>query len=63
MAVLTPCANARDCYVYIVRSGDNLTSIVNWFGVPYRTVLGMNPGLQPTLIRAGQLIRIPTPTR
>jgi LysM repeat protein len=63
MAVLSPCPNVANCYVYTVRSGDNLVSIVNWFGVPYSTVLAMNPGLTPTVIRAGQTIRIPTPTR
>lgn len=63
-AVLDPCPNTPDCWIYTVRSGDNFVSIVNWFGVPYQTVLNMNPGIgDPTTIRAGDKIRMPPPTR
>jgi hypothetical protein len=63
LAVLSPCPDAASCYIYTIRSGDNLFSIAAWFGVRYSTVLAMNPGLSSTVIRAGQRIRIPTPTR
>lgn len=63
-AVLDPCPNTPDCWIYTVRSGDNFVSIVNWFGVPYQTVLDMNPQMgDPTTIRAGDKIRMPPPTR
>ena len=63
-AVLDRCPNTPDCWIYTVRSGDNFVSIVNWFGVPYQTVLDMNPGMgDPTAIRAGDKIRMPPPTR
>ena len=63
-AVLDPCPSTPDCWIYTVRSGDNFVSIVNWFGVPYQTVVDMNPGMgDPTTIRAGDKIRMPPPTR
>jgi LysM domain-containing protein len=63
-ALLVACPDAKNCWVYTVRSGDNFQSIVNWFGVPYETVLRMNPQLgNPKNIRAGDKIRIPPPTR
>ena len=63
-ALLEPCPAAPNCWVYTVRPGDNLVSIVNYFGVPYDTVLDMNPQVgDPTTIRAGDEIRMPPPTR
>jgi hypothetical protein len=63
-AYLKPCPSGPDCWVYTVRSGDNLQSIVNWFGVPYATVIRMNPQISdPTQIRAGDMVRMPPPTR
>jgi hypothetical protein len=63
-AVLDPCPNEPDCWIYTVRPWDNFVSIVNWFGVPYQTVLDMNPQIgDPTTIRTGDTIRMPPPTR
>jgi len=63
-AVLVACPGTKNCWIYTVRSGDNFRSIVNWFGVPYDTVLRMNPQIgNPTNIRAGDKIRMPPPTR
>jgi LysM domain len=62
--LLVPCPGATDCWIYTVRSGDNLVSIANYFGVDYDTVLRMNPAIgDPTEIRAGDEIRMPPPTR
>ncbi len=61
-ALLKPCPGTPDCYVYIVRSGDNLFSIAKYFGVPLKTVQAMNPWTKSGLV-AGKELRIPTPTR
>lgn len=62
--LLEPCPGEPDCWIYTVRAGDNFVSIVKWFGVPYDTVLKMNPEIgDPTTIRTGDKIRMPPPTR
>jgi LysM repeat protein len=61
--VLTPCADRSDCYVYVVRVGDNLYSIAHWFGVSLASIDALNPWVATTALRAGQELRIPTPTR
>jgi LysM domain-containing protein len=61
-AVLTKCPSTPDCWIYVIRSGDNLYSIAHWFGVDYNRMRAMNPNLQVP-IRAGDTLRIPTPTR
>ena len=62
LALLTPCPDSPDCYIYVVRSGDNLFSIANYFGVPLSTVKAMNPWTKNGL-KAGRELRIPPPTR
>ena len=63
-AVLEPCPDAPDCWIYTIRAGDNFQSIVNWFGVPFDTVAAMNPQLGDVAnIHAGDRIRMPPPTR
>ncbi|HEY8819280.1 MAG TPA: LysM domain-containing protein [Candidatus Limnocylindrales bacterium] len=61
-ALLTPCPSTPDCYVYVIRSGDNLFSIANYFGVSLTRVQKMNPWVNGGLV-VGRGLRIPTPTR
>ena len=60
--LLTPCPDQPDCWVYRIRSGDNLFSIVNYFGVPLATVRAWNPWVSDGL-KVGRGLRIPPPTR
>jgi LysM domain len=61
--VLTACPSTPDCWVYVVRPGDNLVSIAHYFGVSLDAVYAMNPWTRTTGLRAGQQLRLPTPTR
>ena len=62
-ALLKVCPDAPDCWIYVVRSGDNLSSIANYFGVRLKTVETLNPWVSSIQLRAGQQLRLPPPTR
>ena len=61
-ALLKPCPDAPNCYLYVIRSGDNLYSIANYFGVPLGTIKSMNPWTANGL-KVGRALRLPPPTR
>jgi LysM domain-containing protein len=61
-ALLTPCPNQSGCWIYVIRSGDNLYSIARYFGVPLATVKAWNPWTANGL-RVGRELRMPPPTR
>lgn len=62
-SLLVPCPDAQDCWIYRVRSGDNLASIANYFGVSLQSIYDRNPWARTTSLRAGQELRLPPPTR
>lgn len=63
-ALLVPCPDQPDCWLYTVRVGDNLFSIANYFGVPLNTIYAWNPRYANGAgLRAGDEIRMPPPTR
>lgn len=62
-ALLEPCGDEADCWIYTVRQGDNLVSIANYFGVPLQVVFERNPWTETTPLVAGQELRLPPPTR
>ena len=62
-ALLTACPGTAKCWIYRVRSGDNIYSIARYFGVPIARVYAMNPWVKSSGLRAGQSLRLPPPTR
>ncbi len=62
LALLTPCPNEPDCYQYRIRRHDNLRGIASFFGVPYQTVLDLNPQIEnPSIIHVGDIVILPPP--
>jgi LysM repeat protein len=61
--LLTACPDAPDCWIYVVREGDNLFSIARYFGVPLNVVEELNPWTKTTQLVAGQELLLPPPTR
>ncbi len=62
-ALLVPCPDRPDCYIYTIRRGDNLFSIARYFGVPLETVYDLNPWARTQGIQAGDELILPPPTR
>jgi hypothetical protein len=62
-ALLTACPDAPSCWIYVVRGGDNLVSIANYFGVPLAEVYERNPWAETEQLVAGRELRLPPPTR
>ena len=63
-ALLKACPDRSGCWIYTVRSGDNLYSIANYFGHSLSTIYAWNPRYeQGARLRRGDQIRMPPPTR
>lgn len=59
---LQPCGDVSDCYLYVVRPGDRLSTIAGRFGVSMAAILGANPRItDPSAIYSRQVIRLPGP--
>lgn len=61
--LLHACPSTPRCWIYTVRSGDNVFSIANYFGVSQDSIYDRNPWLRTRGLRAGQELRLPPPTR
>lgn len=61
--LLRACPDQPDCWIYVVRQGDNLFSIARYFGVPLAVVEQRNPWTRTTQLVAGQKLLLPPPTR
>jgi Tfp pilus assembly protein FimV len=62
--LLVPCPDQPRCWIYTVRSGDNLYSIAHYFGVSQSVLYSWNPRYaNGARLRAGDKIRMPPPTR
>jgi hypothetical protein len=61
--LLRACPGTPRCWIYRVRSGDNLYSIAKYFGVSQSSIYARNPSLKNSGLRAGQELRLPPPTR
>jgi hypothetical protein len=62
-ALLDPCPDTPNCYVYTIRAGDNLYSIANYFGVSLQRLYQLNPWTRTSSLRPGRELILPTPTR
>lgn len=56
---LEPCPDAPDCFLYVVRPGDRLSTIAGRFGLTVEAILEANPSItDPNAIYSGQVIRL-----
>ena len=62
--LLDPCPSQPNCWIYTVRSGDNLYSIAHYFGIPMSVIYDWNPRYaNGARLRDGDQIRMPPPRR
>ena len=61
--LLSECPDRNNCWIYTVRSGDNLYSIANYFGHSLAVIYDWNPQYPDQRLRVGDPIRMPPPTR
>lgn len=59
---LDQCPDTPGCYLYVVRSGDRLSTIAGRYGTTTTAILALNPSISdPNEIHTGETIRIPGP--
>jgi hypothetical protein len=62
LAMLEPCPDEPDCYLYTVRTYDSLGRISRRFSIPVDTILEWNPWItDPNVIHPGDVLRLPPP--
>lgn len=62
LALLEPCPDKPDCYIYIVQTNDRLAKIAVRFGVPVDMILELNPWItDPNVIHPGDELTLPPP--
>ena len=61
--LLKPCPDKANCWIYTIRSGDNLFSIAKYFGVSLKKVKALNTWTETKRLKAGQKLILPNPTR
>jgi hypothetical protein len=62
-AYLEPCPNRPRCWIYIIRRGDALYALANYFGHPLETIYRLNPWTKTRGIQPGDQLILPPPTR
>jgi nucleoid-associated protein YgaU len=59
---LDPCPDRANCYLYVVRPGDRLSTIAGRYGTTTSAILALNPKItNANQIYSGETIRIPGP--
>ena len=62
LALLEPCPDTPDCYLYTVRQDDSLARISGRFSIPVATILELNPWIvDPSIIHRGEVLVLPPP--
>lgn len=62
LALLEPCPDTPNCYLYTVRTDDSLGRISRRFTIPVDTILALNPQItDPNVIHPGDVLTLPPP--
>jgi LysM domain-containing protein len=62
LALLVPCPDEPDCYLYTIRTDDSLGRISRRFTIPVDTILELNPWItDPSIIHPGEVLTLPPP--